>query len=71
MHDDVGGAHEHSALLCLLQVVLSHGHSVLPATTVSSQTEEGKAVMLQHNAFTFFFFLQTLNAGSTMSYLMQ
>lgn len=45
MHNDVSGAHKRNALLCLYQVVLSHGHSVLPAAAASSQTEEYEAVM--------------------------
>lgn len=40
VHDDVSGAHEHSTLLCLDQVVLSHDHSVLPATTARRRREE-------------------------------
>lgn len=40
VHDDVRGAHEHGAVLHLLQVVLSHGHSVLPAAAAYSQRRE-------------------------------
>lgn len=45
VHNDVSGAHERSTLFCLYQVVLSHGHSVLPATAAFWQREEYEAVM--------------------------
>lgn len=44
MHNDVSGAHEHSTLLCLDQVVLSHGHSVLPAIAACLREEYEKNI---------------------------
>lgn len=46
VHDDASSAHEQSSILRQFQVVLSHGHPVLPAGAVWWQRQHLVAVML-------------------------
>lgn len=40
VHDNVSSAHKGSTVLCLYQVVLAHGHSVLPARAARREKEK-------------------------------